>query len=161
MEVLGHSFQGTIEDILNLNVVSEERCYNLNEIEMFQSISNLDTWGLNLETEDKLTEKDVIRDLTNDGRSRQLSILLYDNQPFALYQYMGRGNVENEVIFNKEVYLDFLKAYMTEYVEKKSSMTVADLQQEYTASNYDFGVFIMEDNTITSVCKTTLDTVGQ
>lgn len=157
MEILGQSFQGTIEDILNLESFSEDRCYSIDEIEMFNSISNLDTWGMDMETEAKLTERDIIKDLTNDCRSRQLSVLIYEDIPFGLYQYIGKGNVENEVIFNKEVYLKLLKDYMNEFIEKKNNIEVVDMQYEYTARNYDFGVFYIEENAITSICKTKIN----
>lgn len=158
MEVLGPAFHVTIEDILKLTEFNEDICYNISEIEMFQPLASLDTWGLEIKTAEKLTEKDMIKDLTNDGRSRQLSILLYESIPFALYQYIGKGNVNNEVIFNKDVYLKFLKDYMNEYIEKKSDIKVVDLNSEYKAENYDFGVFIIEDKCITSICKTDLAT---
>lgn len=157
MEVLGHSFHGTIESILKLQVVREDMCYGYSDFTMFRPIDSLDTWGIELETPKKLLIREVVTDLTNDCRSRAVNILVYEDQPFALYQYRGRGDNENEVIFNKEVYLKFLRDYMNEYLDQQENIEVADTNHEYTAKNYDFGIYILEDDKITSICKTKLE----
>lgn len=138
----------TIETILALDYHSEGRVYGLDEFTIFQPLSNLDTWGMDIETEKKIIERDYVEDNCNDCRSRALRVILYNDTPFAIYQYMGRGNVENEIIFNKEVYEQLLKDYISEYLQKLNTPMVASVTDTYVIKNYNMAYFEVEDNKI-------------
>jgi len=158
MQSLGPQFTQSIQSLLDYPSYDEHPCYEINQLDMFQSIAHLNTWDIELETTKRLTERNLVKDMTHDCRSRQLSILCYNDTPFAMYQYRGRGNYENEVVFNQAVYLQFLSDYMNEYVKHQHTIKTANVTDDYTVYNYDFGVFVLQDGGITSICKTKLDT---
>lgn len=142
------AIETTIERILELNYFNEDKVYGLEEFNIFQPISNLDTWGMDIETEDKIRERNYVLDQCNDGRSRALKVILYNDIPFALYQYIGKGNIENEVIFNKEVYGLLLNDYISEYIQKIGQNNVANITDEYIIENYNMAYFELVDNSL-------------
>lgn len=160
MGYLGHKFKMEIKDILELPCYQEDQAYGFEELEMFTSLGCLQTWGMDLETPRKVIGRELVTDRTFDCRSRQLTVLIYDGKPFAIYQYIGRGDFRNETIFDKETYLKLMSDYMKEYVSKLDDLKIQPINYEYEINNYDFGVFIEDEGKLVSVCKTKLKEMG-
>jgi len=141
-----------IQDILKLEHSAEHPVYGLEQYTMFQILSNLDTWGMEMKTSEKLKERNYVFDTCNDGRSRAVKIIFYQNQPFAIYQYIGKGRVENELIFDKSVYEGLIQDYIAEYLKKLEveEMKTGSLDTMYDIENYDFGYFEVENNKLLS-----------
>jgi len=141
-----------IQDILKLEHSEEHLVYGLEQYTMFQILSNLDTWGMEMKTSEKLKERNYVFDTCNDGRSRAVKIIFYQNQPFAIYQYIGKGRVENELIFDKSVYEGLIQDYIAEYLKKLEveEMKTGSLDTMYDIENYDFGYFEVENNKLLS-----------
>jgi hypothetical protein len=141
-----------IEDILKLEHSDEHKVYGVEQYTIFEPLSNLETWGLEMETEEKIRERNYVFDTCNDGRSRAVKIVFYKEKPFAIYQYIGKGRVENEVIFDTIVYESLIKDYVSEYFQKREidKMTMGTLDTMYHMENYDLGYFELENNKLVS-----------
>jgi len=141
-----------IEDILKLEHSAEHPVYGLEQYALFEPLSGLDTYGMEMQTSEGLMERNYVFDTCNDGRSRAVKIIFYQNQPFAIYQYIGKGYVENEVIFDKSVYEGLIKDCITEYLKKLEveEMKTGTLTTAYHMENYDFGYFELENNKLIS-----------
>jgi hypothetical protein len=141
-----------IEDILKLEHSAEHPVYGLEQYTMFEPLSSLDVWGMEMETGEKITERNYVFDICNDGRSRAVKIVFYEEKPFAIYQYIGKGRIENEVIFDQDVYEGLIKDYIAEYLQKLNTdkMTTGTLETTYHMKNYDLGYFELENNKLVS-----------
>jgi len=140
----------TIQEFLEMKHHSEERVYGYTELEMFSSISNIDTWGMEIKTLNDLKERKLVVDTYNDGRARQIYIVAYKGTPFAIYQYMGKGYIENEIVFNKNVLSEFLIDYIKEYISYENSYSNKSVSDTYIARNYNGAKFKVENNSIVS-----------
>ncbi|MDK2600484.1 hypothetical protein QO179_23590 [Bacillus stercoris] len=139
-----------IRDILKLKYDGGDERVIIEELSMFHCIYNLDTYGMDIKTEELLTERDYVVDTCNDQRSRDLKVIFYKGRPFAIYQYIGKGYTQNEVIFDKTIYGQFLADYFAEYSKVfafKHGQTIDDI---YTISNYNMGYFEFEDGYLVS-----------
>lgn len=143
-----NNIETTIRRILALEDFSEDKVYGLEEFEIFKPISNLETWGMEIETENNIREKSYVLDQCNDGRSRDLKVISYNDIPFAIYQYIGKGNVENEVIFNKKVYKKLVLDYFSEYISKTTTKNFGDVEDTYIVKNYNMACFEFVDNSL-------------
>lgn len=143
----------SIDQILSLKSYSEDKVYGLDEFEMFQPLSGFDTWNMSLNVEDQLMERELVLDKCFDGRSRSLLVILYKEVPFALYQYMGKGYVKNEVIFDKVIYEDFIRDYINEYLQSLDSIEVSNTNEKYIIQKYNAAHFEIIENGIVSVNK--------
>jgi hypothetical protein len=139
----------TINKILKLTPEREDFCYGYDELPFFQPIIEIINTVQGTETEKQIIQKDYVKDFTNDCRSRQLSVLFYKNKPFALYQYIGKGYVENDVVFDREVYKEMVMDLMTEYFGIRE---IAEISRDQIVNirNYDMGEFYIEENTLCS-----------
>jgi predicted DNA binding protein len=140
-----------IEDILKLAYDSEEEVYSFGELYMFNMIQNLhdELSDQNFESLKQLKARSYVKDYCRDSRSRELYVMLYKNRPFAMYQYIGRGSAENEEIFDKEVYSEFVKDYIEEYLEKSQFVEkCSQVDSIYTIENYNMAYFEIVDNQI-------------
>ena len=140
----------TIEEILKLTPINEGKSYIMSGEIGF--LSPLDTIHNELPTTffDKFTFKSYVDDQNNDGRSRSLEVLFYNEQPFAMYQYMGRGYYENEAIIDKEVYKKFISEAMIAAIENMN-VIIKQKSETFEIKNYDKGMFIMKENKIISI----------
>lgn len=142
----------TIEEILKLDYISEDDVYGVNELNMFNMLHSIYSYNSDFEIQNLFKERDYVKDYSNDGRSRQVKILLYKDRPFAIYQYIGRGNVENEQVFDVNVYKELIKDYIAEYVAKELSkeIKIADINSPYTMRNSNMAHFEIKENKIYS-----------
>lgn len=140
----------TIQQILELEHKNEERLYiPFYDFSIFSPLSELDTDDMEIEVEKQLTERSYVWDNCNDGGARDVIVMLYQNKPFAIYQYIGKGYVSNEKIFDAEVFQQFLRDYVAEYLSKKVISEVGK-EQSYTIRNYNLAEFVVEDNKLIS-----------
>lgn len=141
-----------IQDILNLEHSDEHPVYGIEQYTLFEPLSGLDTYGLEMKTREELKERNYVFDTCNDGRSRAVKIIFYKEKPFAIYQYIGRGRVENEVIFDKSVYEELIQDYIAEYLKKieVEEIKTGTLTTNYHMENYDFGYFEVKNNKLFS-----------
>lgn len=150
-----HTLTMTIEEILSLEHSEEYQFYNIDELDILYPLSVLDTSDISMDIDEHITEREYVTDLCNDQRSRDLRVILYQGIPFAIYQYIGRGHITNEVIFNKEMYFKLLKEYLAEYTIKTSSESAItsgnkflSIQDSYEIKNYNGARFNINDNSI-------------
>lgn len=148
MEIMGT----TIEEILKLDYQNEDKFYTpFSELEMFYALEMISDNTETRVTWDKLTEREYVNDLNNDERARQLTVILYEGVPFAIYQYTGRGDYTNNKIFNIETYKKFVKDYMDEYLDGVAKdRSVAGVTDDYHVHNYNGGYFEIVNNKIES-----------
>lgn len=141
-----------IQEILKLEHSAEHPVYGLEQYALFEPLSGLDTYGMEMKTSEELKERNYVFDMCNDGRSRAVKIIFYQNQPFAIYQYIGKGRVENELIFDKSVYEGLIQDYIAEYLKKLEveEMKTGSLDTMYDIENYDFGYFEVENDKLIS-----------
>jgi hypothetical protein len=138
--------QTTINEILKLQHVREDKMYtSFCEFTIFSPIDGMDTYGMELEVMNDLTERVYVQDYCNDGRSRDLNVILYKGRPFAIYQWLGKGYVDNEAIFDKEVYSEFIRDFIHEYLAKKE-VHIVDKDSAYIVKNYDLAYFEIKNN---------------
>jgi hypothetical protein len=142
----------TIEEILKLTPQDEGKSYIAGGEIGF--LSPLDTIHneIPMEFYDNFTFKSYVEDQNNDCRSRSLEILFYRNRPFAMYQYMGRGEYENEAIIDKEVYKEFISNATIAAIEN-TDIKIKQKSDMYEIKNYDRGTFIIKKNKIISINK--------
>ncbi|MBP1309048.1 hypothetical protein JOD82_002068 [Paenibacillus sp. 1182] len=147
-DLKSEKMETTIQEILNLKYMREDKVYNLDDLCMFNMLRDLHSYDS--ETQQSLTERSYVRDHCNDSRSRDLNVLLYRDRPFAIYQYMGRGNVENEVVFNKDVYEEFIRDSISEYLSKRlyADTDVVDVNSPYVIQNYNMAYFEIIDHVL-------------
>lgn len=139
----------TIENILKLDCVNEERLYGgFEDFSIFVPIQSLEHYCSNFKSMEHLKVKEYVADYCNDGRSRDLNILTYKGVPFAIYQYMGKGYIENEMVFNQEIYDTFLQDMIKDYLSEMDSCKAVPLDTKYTVRNYNLAHFEIEDNKI-------------
>lgn len=140
----------TIQQILDLEHKREERLYiPFYDFTIFSPLSELDTHDIEIEVEKQLTERSYVWDTCNDGGARDVIVMLYQNKPFAIYQYIGKGYVANEKVFDAEVFQQFLRDYLAEYLAKKV-IVEAEKEQLYTIGNYNLAEFVLEENKLIS-----------
>lgn len=142
--------QLTIDEILNLKVIEEYDYYMpFNKFEIFEPLNGINVSEIEMETNKNLIEKSYVLDLCNDGRARQLNVIFYQNQPFVVYQYTGKGDVVNEAIINEDVYKEFIHDYISEFLSKKE-VKVFSGKDMYEIKNYDKGYYLIGNNTLVS-----------
>lgn len=140
----------TIDEILNLKVIEEHDYYMpFNEFEVFETLNGIDVSEIDMTTTKNLTEKSYVLDLCNDGQARQLNVIFYQNQPFVVYQYTGKGDVVNEAIINEDVYKEFIHDYISEFLTKQE-VKVFSGKDMYEIRNYDKGYYLIGNNTLVS-----------
>lgn len=116
-----------------------------------EALSGLDNKFQPSQTKEKMKIIEYVKDLTHDGRTRTLSIITYENNPFAVFQYIGKGNVENFHIFDQTTYEKLLGDFVTEHVKHLSKEDESiTLDASITIKNYDDGYFSIENNQIVS-----------
>lgn len=142
------NFETTIRNLLMFEHTREDKFYaDFSQFTIFEPLAALDTFGMSFKTTDDLTQREYVQDLCNDGRSRDVAILFYKEKPFVIFQYRGKGNYENEAIFDKEVYKSFINDYITEYLEQQE-IKVVKTDSKYIVENYNMAYFQIENNKI-------------
>lgn len=141
-----------IVEILKLKPTDETDFYfPFYDFPTLEALSGLDNEFQPSQTKEKMKIREYVKDLTHDGRSRTLSIITYENKPFAVFQYLGKGDIENFHIFDENTYEKLLGDFVTEHVKylskKDESVT---LDANITIKNYNDGYFSIENNQIIS-----------
>jgi hypothetical protein len=127
----------TIEEILKLTPIDEGKSYIMGGEIGF--LSPLDT-----------IHNEIPMEFYDNFTFKSLEVLFYNNDPFAMYQYMGRGNYENEAIINKEVYKKFISDATIAAIENMD-IKIKQKSDMYEIKNYDRGTFIIKKNKIISI----------
>lgn len=147
----GEAFKAKIVDLLTFDYRENNFYYELGDFWLFRRISNINPEGFDIAVEKELKVRSYVEDCGHDGRSRDMQVLAYEGKPFAIFQYRGRGNVEEEEIFNKEVYEKFHRDYFAEYLAKVDfGEDITDIQEEYLVTNYNMSYFEVKGNKIYS-----------
>lgn len=146
------NFETTIKELMKFEHKRVDKFYaDFSEFTIFEPLAGLYTFGMSFKTTDDLIQREYVQDLCNDGRLRDVAILFYKEKPFVIFQYRGKGNYENEAIFDKETYKSFINDYITEYLNQQE-IKVVEPDSKYTVQNYNMAYFEIENNKI--VAKT-------
>lgn len=147
----GEAFKAKIVDLLTFESKESDFYYELGDFWMFRRISSINPEGLDIAAEKELKVRSYVDDYAHDGRSRDLQVLTYKGRPFAIFQYRGRGSVEEEEVFNKEVYEKFNRDYFNEYLSKVDfGDDITDIESEYVVTNYNMSYYEVQGNQICS-----------
>lgn len=141
-----------IAKILKLQPTDKTEFYfPFHDFPTLEALSGLDNKFQPSQTKEKMKMIEYVKDFTHDGRTRTLSIITYENNPFAVFQYIGKGNVENFHIFDQTTYEKLLGDFVTEHVKHLSKEDESiTLDARITIKNYDDGYFSIENNQIVS-----------
>lgn len=99
--------------------------------------------GLNINDYEDTKLRVYMYDECYDQRSREINVLEYKGIPFYLYQYVGKGYVENETVINAEV----MKEFMFTHIQKALNSMLFNEEDGFNLETYSAKLFI-EDNKI-------------
>lgn len=141
----------TINELIKMeprshDIASEEGSYISFGVlsEVFETAPEYaDNSNLSEEMEQRVEHKDFMLDWCNDGRSRTLEVIFVDKKPVIIWQYIGKGYIENVKVIDKdlleELRLDIMR-------NEEETAEYIGLDEEYEVMNYNTATTALLDN---------------